>query len=130
MLPDISTRAHIELLMERFYAQAIPDAEIGHFFTQVAPLHLPSHLPIIADFWESILLQKPGVYTRNAMQPHLQLHHKSPIMPQHLQRWVQLFSQTVDSLFEGPTATLAKQRAQSIATLMQIKINQIATPSL
>ena len=33
-----------------------------------------------------------------------------------------LFSQTVDELFEGTNAELAKQRAFSISTVMQIKI--------
>jgi hemoglobin len=41
----------------------------------------------------------------------------------HLDRWVKIFSETVDEMFEGTKASLAKQRAVSIATMMNIKIN-------
>jgi hemoglobin len=36
---------------------------------------------------------------------------------------VQLFTESVDKSFEGSKANLAKQRATSIATMMNIKIN-------
>ena len=39
-----------------------------------------------------------------------------------LARWLQLFTSTVDELFEGEKAELAKQRAMSIATVMQLKL--------
>jgi hemoglobin len=35
------------------------------------------------------------------------------------------FNNTVDELFEGEKAFIAKERAQSIATVMQIKLVQI-----
>jgi len=41
---------------------------------------------------------------------------------EHFQRWIHLFTETVDELFEGNTSELAKQRATSIATVMQIKM--------
>jgi hemoglobin len=56
------------------------------------------------------------------MQKHQELHKKSPMKMQHFQRWNQLFSHTVDELFEGEKAELIKQRASSISTVMQIKI--------
>jgi len=41
---------------------------------------------------------------------------------EHFQKWLLLFTETVDQLFEGEKAELAKQRATSIATVMQIKM--------
>jgi len=45
-----------------------------------------------------------------------------PLTRAHFTRWNELFAQTVDELFEGTNAILAKQRALSISTVMQIKI--------
>ena len=39
--------------------------------------------------------------------------------------WLHYFNSTVDELFEGQVAFLAKQRAKSIATIMQIKMAQM-----
>jgi hemoglobin len=47
-----------------------------------------------------------------------------PLKEEYFKRWVQLFTQTVDELFEGDKAILAKQRAGSIAAVMQIKVLQ------
>jgi hemoglobin len=56
------------------------------------------------------------------MQTHMVLHHHSPLSEAHFQRWLKLFFETVDELFAGPTADFTKQRAKSIATLMQSKL--------
>jgi hemoglobin len=41
---------------------------------------------------------------------------------EHFQRWTELFTATVDEMYKGEKAELIKQRAMSIATVMQIKI--------
>jgi len=125
MKPDIVSRADIEELMTAFYSKAIPDEVIGHFFTEVMHLHLEKHLPVITDFWESILLNKPALYKSNAMQPHLHMHQLSPLKKEHFDRWLMLFHHTVDHMFQGEIAFKAKERATSIATVMQIKIAQL-----
>jgi hemoglobin len=121
-MKDIETRTDIELLLNRFYAKVFRDDLIGYFFTEVVPLNLEKHIPVIADFWESILLNAKG-YRKNVMEIHLNISQKSKIEKHHLDRWVHLFTETVDELFEGNKATIAKQRAASIATMMNIKIN-------
>lgn len=122
MKPDITTRAQLEDLLARFYEQALQDAEIGFFFTQVAPLNMATHLPRITDFWEAVVLGTRG-YGKNVMELHRHLHGLSPIRKAHLDRWVQLFTQTIANGFEGPNATLMAQRATSIATMMNLKLN-------
>jgi hemoglobin len=42
----------------------------------------------------------------------------------YFQQWTHLFTSTVDEMFTGEKAALAKQRAISISTVMQIKILQ------
>ncbi len=122
-MKDIETREDLEMMLTAFYEKVFNDDLISHFFIEVVPLRLDHHLPLITDFWESVLLNAQG-YRRNVMEIHLDIHKKSPLEKQHLDRWVQLFTKTVDHFFDGPKAILAKQRAQSIATMMGIKISQ------
>mgnify|MGYP003541956001 FL=1 len=56
MKPDIETRQDIYNLLEAFYAKALDDEVIGHFFTQVKKINMDEHLPVITDFWEMVLL--------------------------------------------------------------------------
>lgn len=121
MKKDIETRDDIELLLRHFYEKVFSDVLIGHFFTKVVPLNLEEHLPVIADFWESVLLDGKG-YRKNVMEIHRDINSKSKIEKKHFDRWVKLFLETTDEIFEGSKATLAKQRAVSIATMMNIKI--------
>ncbi|MEO6313405.1 MAG: group III truncated hemoglobin [Chitinophagaceae bacterium] len=118
---DIATRDDIYYLMECFYASAVPDDVIGYFFTEVAAINLIEHLPVITDFWEMVLLGGQH-YKKNAIAVHTHLNQLSPMEEKHFTRWLQLFTRTVDGLFTGPVAELAKQRALSIATVMKIKI--------
>lgn len=124
MKADIANRHDIELLLEQFYQRVLQDEVIGYLFTEVAQLDLAHHLPLIADFWESILLDT-GRYARNAMEPHLLLHRKSSLLPAHFERWLQLFSETLDAHFAGEKTTEAKKRAQAIAALMQLQIQRL-----
>ena len=121
MKKELSSRKDLELLVGTFYERVMTDPEIGFLFTEVAKINLEKHLPVITDFWEMNLFQTGG-YRRNPMQVHLDLHAKSPLKEAHFKRWLQLFHQTTDDLFEGRVAETAKQRATSIATIMQIKL--------
>jgi hemoglobin len=59
------------------------------------------------------------------MSAHFKLHQKRPLAKPQFDRWKALFLETTDELFEGENAELAKQRALSIATVMEIKIFQL-----
>ncbi|UXX80906.1 group III truncated hemoglobin [Reichenbachiella carrageenanivorans] len=120
-MSDIQTRADIDRLLYDFYQKIIKDEEIGYFFTEVVKLDLIHHLPKIADFWETTLFHQVK-YKGNPIAPHLAMSQKSPMTKAHFDRWVTVFCETVDGLFAGAMAEMAKQRAQSIATVMHIKI--------
>ena len=123
MKKDIKTRGDIELLVRTFYEKVKPDPVIGHIFTKVVGVNWEKHLPTMFDFWENTLFYT-GSYSGNPMQSHKKLHSLFPLNEEHFQRWVNLFTETVDELFEGEKARLAKQRAVSISTVMRIKILQ------
>ncbi|HEU0112470.1 MAG TPA: group III truncated hemoglobin [Flavisolibacter sp.] len=119
---DIENRGDLVAFLQAFYKAAFKDELIGRFFTEVVPLNLETHIPVIADFWEAVVFGTRG-YRKNVMEVHQHIHHLSAIKKEHLDRWVSIFINTMDKHFEGPGATLMKQRAQSIATLMNIKLN-------
>ncbi len=118
-MKDIETREDLETLLTEFYKIATIDEELGHHFDK---LDLASHLPIIVDFWEKILFGKP-VYFGNPLSVHQILHEKSPLTLQNFQRWVEIFTQTVDRLFIGNTADAAKLRARMIAHSLNQNLN-------
>lgn len=122
-MKDIETRADLELLIGDFYEKMLKDPIIGFIFTDIAKIDLDEHLSVICDFWETILFTRP-VYKRGpeVMNVHHELNKKIPLKKGHFTRWLYLFSTTVDSLFEGERAEKAKERANSIASLMQKRL--------
>ena len=122
MKKDIETREDLLLLMTKFYQKLLNDNSISYLFTDIAKVNLEHHLPILVDFWDSVLFQS-DTYRKNAMQPHLDLHRKSPLQKSHFNTWLNYFKETVDELFEGEKAFMAKERATGIATIMQIKMH-------
>ena len=124
MKPDIKSRADIEKLIGNFYEAVKPDKTIGFIFTEVVEMNWEKHIPVIVDFWETILLDNP-VYKKNAMEVHYGLNKKIPLQKEHFTSWLQLFNAAVDNLFEGKIADLAKTRAKSIAGIMLFKMEDI-----
>jgi len=125
MKKDIENREDLHKLLTSFYNRLLADKSISYLFTDVAQIDLPHHLDILVNFWDSVLFQN-DVYRKNAMQPHVILNQKSPLQKHHFETWLRYFNQTVDELFDGEKAFLAKERALSIATVMQIKISQLS----
>jgi hemoglobin len=124
MKQDIENREDLLLLVKEFYIKLLNDPAISYIFTDVAKTDLDHHLPVLVDFWETVLFDGRS-YTKNAMKPHLDLHQKSPFTKQHFDTWLTYFKSTVDELFEGEKAFIIKERATSIATIMQIKMAQL-----
>lgn len=59
------------------------------------------------------------------MEIHYDVNEKIPLQSNHFDSWIKLFTSTVDDLFRGEKADLAKIRAKSIAQLMFFKMNNI-----
>lgn len=123
MKKDISERFDIITLVNEFYDKVKKDELIGYIFNDIAKVNWEKHLPLMYDFWENTLFYT-GSYTGNPINAHKHINRVVPLKATHFNRWLQLFNQTIDELFSGEKATLAKQRAASIATIMQIKISQ------
>lgn len=121
MKKDIESREDIIRLLKLFYAKVIKDETLGIIFTEIVPINWDHHIPLIANFWESILLDN-HVYTGNPMLKHIDINKMYPLQKKHFDAWLGLFDETVDESFSGKAATMAKKRAHGIAGIMQIKI--------
>lgn len=117
---DIENRSDVDALLVKFYEKAFADELIGFIFTDVAKLDLEHHLPIIGDFWESLLFGSDNYrkYGRNPLQVHAVLNEKTPLQTKHFRRWVEIFISTMDENFSGERADFAKIRAEAIANRM------------
>jgi hemoglobin len=123
-LQDIETREDVERLVRAFYQHAMADPMIGYLFTDVAKLDLEAHVPEITSFWATILLGDQS-YRGGAFRPHAELHLKSPLRAGHFERWLVIWTSTVDELFEGPRAGYAKHHATRVARAFHGRIESM-----
>jgi len=123
-MKDIASRGDVELLVREFYKKVRKNETLGYIFDDIMRIDWDHHVPILVDFWESILLDT-GSYSRNAMAEHFKVNQKIELEPRHFTTWLTLFDSTVDEFFKGEKADLAKKRAHSVAQVMQLKMQQI-----
>lgn len=104
MKHDIQTRDDLFLLVKTFYEKLFADELLQTIFIDVAKIKLEEHLPILVDFWDSILLDGDS-YRRNQMEKHTELNKKFRLEKQHFDQWIFLWNQTIDELFIGESRT-------------------------
>ena len=120
-MEDIADRADIERLIVAFYGAAFDDPRIGPVFTDIAHMDLDAHLPIMADFWETVLF-RAGTYSRNALQVHVALNRRRRLDAGDFARWLEIWTATVDRMFAGPVAERAKLQAERIAGAIERRL--------
>lgn len=119
---DIQNREDLYAIVQLFYEKLFADTQMAPFFESFRqPDSLEKHLKVLVDFWDNIMFYS-GTYTKNAMLPHMEMNKKIPFQSTHFELWMTHFKAAIDTLFSGEQAEVMKSRAQSIATVMQIKI--------
>lgn len=113
---DIENKADVENMVRVFYGKATKDHEIGHFFEKI---DFEKHFPRMFAFWNFILLDEAG-FTGNVFDKHVNIGIES----KHFPVWMKHFKETVDELFAGPKAELAKQRAEVLAYTFDAKLKK------
>ena len=114
---DIITLADIKRLVDAFYEKVRRDEVLSPIFNERIQDRWPQHLEKMYSFWQTVLLNE-RTYLGSPFTPHVQL----PVDHSHFQKWMQLFIETTDTLFEGKTAEEAKWRAEKMAELFESKI--------
>ena len=85
-------------------------------------------MPRITSFWETILLGA-GTYSGGAFGPHAQLHAKAELREAHFERWLQIWFGTVDDMFQGERANVAKVHALRVARAFHGRLQNFASPA-
>lgn len=121
---DIQSRQDVENLVRSFYQKVRKHPEIGPFFNDTIS-NWSEHLEKLTNFWETNLFFVKA-YKGNPLRAHISVDHEfgNTIEQAHFGHWLELWFGTVDDLFEGNNAYLAKERARNMAHIMFIRIFQ------
>ncbi|MBZ4041289.1 group III truncated hemoglobin [Flavobacterium hibisci] len=114
---DISNIEDIKLLVNTFYEKVQNDDLIGPIFNEKMIGRWPEHLEKMYRFWQTLLLEE-HTYSGSPFPPHKHL----PVNQSHFDRWMEIFTETVDSLFAGKLAEETKVRAANMAYMFNYKI--------
>lgn len=119
----IETRKDIIQIVDSFYEKVRKDELIGPLFDDVAKVDWEEHLPKLYNFWEDLLLGTDN-YRGRPFPPHTSLNLKI----EHFDRWLSLFTGTVDEKFTGIKAEEMKIRARKIAFNFSYNLGLVLTP--
>ena len=116
MKQDIQNREDVYKLVSTFYAKVRANEKIGYVFNEIIE-DWPSHLEKLTDFWETNLFFV-SKFRGNPMQAHVDVdrHFNNSIEQKHFGEWLNMWFETVDELFEGDRASIAKNRARNMAS--------------
>jgi len=123
MKKQISTREDIYTLVTSFYTSVRKDKTLGPIFNKIID-DWPSHMDHLTDFWETNLFAIKK-YKGNPIAVHQEVDQKVnyTINVNHFGIWLNLWANTIDDLFEGEIATLAKYRARKMSTFLLVQMH-------
>lgn len=111
---DLDSPGQIAEMVRRFYADVAMDDLLGPVFEQVAQVDWSEHLPKLTAFWCRALLGQPG-YSGNPFRAHAEVHHRQPFTAAHFERWLGLFTETLELGWVGPNTDRALALAHQVA---------------
>ena len=109
---DISTANDVGVAVRRFYRAVIADPLLGPLFERYG-VDWPHHIPKLVRYWEHVLLDRPGSAV-NTIAIHAPVQRTTPFDAEHVDRWLDLWDDTLDSLYVGAVAERAKARARQV----------------
>lgn len=117
-LKDIQVLEDVKVMVDEFYGKIRKDELLGPIFDNIIQDRWPEHLEKMYSFWQTILLEE-RTYSGRPFVPHMHL----PVEQEHFDRWLFLFSETVDELYSGQKAIIAKLQGKRMAEMFLLKIN-------
>ncbi len=121
---EIKERKDVNLLVVSFYNKIRRHETLGPIFNSIIT-DWDSHLELLTDFWEGHLLLKRK-YMGNPIVAHQKVDDKMnhSITQEHFGLWLNEWFETIDELFEGELAWVAKNRARKMSTMLFLHIYQ------
>ena len=116
MLETEITKENLRIMVIRFYTEILKDETVGPFFIERLGDNLYNetwapHIDLLTNFWASISLGDTD-YRSSPFAPHAQM---PGLQASTFKRWLELFFQTLDGLYEPQIANMFKERSTIIA---------------
>ncbi len=110
--------------MNTFYGKIRGDDLLGFIFNDIAKTDWDVHLPQMYAFWETMLFRSGG-FVGNPLAAHARLVPLTAMGRPQFDRWLSIFTATVDELFAGEKAEHIKNAAADMANVIHAKINGV-----
>lgn len=116
MQEETITKKNIRTMLDRFYSATLKDELLSDFFIEALGDEMISdtwqtHLNLLTNFWAAMLLGDKS-YQGQPIKPHM---HMPGLKRVTFERWLQLFSETVDNYYAPEQAQAFKSRGEIIA---------------
>ena len=103
-------------MLDRFYSASLKDELLAEYFIEALGDEMISdawqhHLTLLTDFWAAMLLGDKS-YQGQPIKPHM---HMEGLKRETFERWLALFSKTVEGYYAPPQAEAFKSRGALIA---------------
>jgi hemoglobin len=121
---DLLDAHDVAEMVRRFYRDVAQDDLLGPMFNEVARVDWAEHLPKLTAFWCRVLFGTEG-YSGNPFQAHALVNAQHPFTAAHFERWLQLFTTTVDEGWFGPNATRVKELGANVARVHAPRLRQL-----
>ncbi len=118
---DLDSPSKVAEMVRRFYQDVAQDDLLGPMFNDVAQVDWSEHLPKLTAFWCRALLDIEG-YSGNPFRAHALIHAQQAFTTAHFERWLELFTDTVELGWEGPSAQRALALANNVARVHHARL--------
>ena len=117
MLTSEVTKENLNTLVKSFYTKVVKDDLIGPIFIDVLGEDLDSvkwkvHIRLLTNFWAAIALGDTA-YNSSPFAPHVEFADRLSIKA--FERWLKLFFETLNSIYEPEIAQQFLARSKNIA---------------
>jgi hemoglobin len=113
-----SAESAIRHVVVLFYDKVRADELLGPVFARFIEADWNAHLDRMCDFWSTVLFHTTR-YKGQPMQAHLQI---AEISPQHFERWLALFTETVNEHCDETLGKMFIERATRMRENLQAAI--------
>ncbi len=122
MKARIESEFEIEMLIDTFYEKVLEHEELSYFFSE-AVMNWEFHKQMFIKYWSKQILFTDS-YEGSPLHRHIEVDQKfgRSFTKYHFEEWARLWVETIDILFEGDKAELAKESGVNMAKNIYLKM--------
>lgn len=128
MKSNIHGVTEVKTLVEAFYKKVESDKDLSTIFNTVikTPELWEHHYQKLTDFWMMNLFGETN-YSGQPMGIHLWVDMQMgyTVSENHFERWILLWKETIDNLYEGVVANKAKLQADRLAVAFKNRLLEV-----